>query len=191
MGVYYIQKPDELYHYGVKGMKWGVRKQSPMIGMPRRRRVIGVSPNRQQKISRRRKVARGAAIVAGTALVAYGGYHLSKILRSPNGQKMLASGKQKLIDRGLTISNRAHNVSRLTRTVVHTPARIIGRSPIGRTALKAYGVASTVSDINTAQQWARKMKKQGKVTKNDVADLAKDLVIPIPDNLPKLRKKKT
>lgn len=23
---YRIQKPDELYHYGVKGMRWGVRK---------------------------------------------------------------------------------------------------------------------------------------------------------------------
>ena len=187
--IYYMQNPDELCHYGVKGMKWGIRKQRPLIGTPRQRRAVYPSSMQNRKISRRRKVVRGAAVVAGTALAAYGGYRLSKVLNTPAGQKMLTDGRKKLIDKGLTITNRAHNVRRVARTVTHTPARIIGRSRAGKMVLKTYGAATAISDINTAQQWVRKMKKQGKITKKDAADLAKDLIVPIPDNLPKIRKR--
>jgi hypothetical protein len=62
---YLIEKPgtpEELVHYGVKGMKWGVRKSSSSSGKA------------GKSMSTRKKVAIGAgtvALVAGSAFVAY------------------------------------------------------------------------------------------------------------------------
>ena len=50
---------DELYHYGIKGMRWGVR---------RNREKDGVST------SSKKKVAIGVGVAAGTAAVATGLY---------------------------------------------------------------------------------------------------------------------
>lgn len=62
---------NELYHHGVKGMRWGVRKQRPMKGQ---RRVANTTSDRGKRIAK--KVAIGAAIVGGTILASYGAYKL-------------------------------------------------------------------------------------------------------------------
>ena len=76
---YRIVYPDELNHYGVRGMKWGVRKQAPLVG----RRQGGAQKqqlNDAQKSQIRRERAKKAAVVGGTlavaGLAAYGGYKL-------------------------------------------------------------------------------------------------------------------
>lgn len=43
MGNYILTTDGELYHYGVKGMKWGVRKQRRGNGNPKQRRTNNAS----------------------------------------------------------------------------------------------------------------------------------------------------
>ena len=80
MGEFYYRPPDELYHYGVKGMKWGVRKQQ-VIGNNRRSSSQNVDVKARRK-ARLKTAAKVGAIVAGTALVAYGGYKMGKVYKS-------------------------------------------------------------------------------------------------------------
>lgn len=83
MSNYYIGTPTEgivLYHHGVKGMKWGVRKQRELIS--RRNGSSDGMSIEQQKAARRakaKKYAKIGAAVAVTALAAYGGYKMYKI----------------------------------------------------------------------------------------------------------------
>ncbi len=70
----------ELYHYGVKGMRWGHRKARYSSESAGRSSKSGSSSSGsgKKKMSTAKKVAIGAAIVGGTMLVAYGGYKLSQ-----------------------------------------------------------------------------------------------------------------
>lgn len=81
------QYPDYLIHYGVPGMKWGVRKQRVTSGKTKRRSSKG-SMSEEDKKSRRRRNAKIAAGVAGgiaaTALVAYGAYKFKDFVNDTN-----------------------------------------------------------------------------------------------------------
>ena len=79
--IFFIDEDEVLAHHGVKGMRWGVRKQSPSGG---------AGPAKKRKgLSRKQKAA--IAGVLGTAAAVGGGYYLHK---SGNGKKIAALAKK-------------------------------------------------------------------------------------------------
>lgn len=117
-GTFYAvpQRSDELYHYGVKGMKWGHRKrQDPVSGVGRRlsgayqnmsnnmaarkqaaqqqrqarqaeRNTPEAQAKRAERVAKAKKAAKIGAAVAGTALAAYGTYKLAKFVQGQRSQ---------------------------------------------------------------------------------------------------------
>ncbi len=79
--IFFIDGDEVLAHHGVKGMRWGVRKQ---------RSSGGAGPVKKRKgLSRKQKAA--IAGVLGTAAAVGGGYYLHK---SGNGKKIAALAKK-------------------------------------------------------------------------------------------------
>lgn len=80
--LFFIDEDEVLAHHGVKGMKWGVRKQRAASG--------GVGSTKKRKgLSRKQKAA--IAGVLGTAAAAGAGYYLHK---SGKGKKIAALAKK-------------------------------------------------------------------------------------------------
>lgn len=85
MNTYYIAGipfSDELYHHGIKGQKWGIRRYQNPDGTltsagKQRYAQTGSSGESKSKSDTIKKVAKTAAIVAGSAALAYGGYKLA------------------------------------------------------------------------------------------------------------------
>lgn len=83
----------ELYHAGVKGMKWGVRKARPQatsVGRNSARSANSQADPKQKAAAdaqRKARIKKGIAIgaaVAGTALAAYGAYKIAKFVKQKN-----------------------------------------------------------------------------------------------------------
>ena len=98
---YILSSSGELYHYGVKGMKWGKRKNRPQSSTNGRRSRNAADnnadTNKEVRNARTKKVLKIGAAVAGTTLAAYGAYKVSKIAKEKAFDKVYSLGEKAVL----------------------------------------------------------------------------------------------
>lgn len=101
MSNYILTSNGELYHAGVKGMKWGVRRYQKKDGSltpagKKRYNDPESKSEQEQKKSRIKKIAIAGGVVAGTALAAIGAYKLNKAINDKAFKKAQEIGKARV-----------------------------------------------------------------------------------------------
>lgn len=121
--LFFIDEDEVLAHHGVKGMKWGVRKQRPSGGAG--------SSKKRKGLSRKQKAA--IAGVLGTAAAVGAGYYLHK---SGNGKKIAAAARKHGASATDFAKGKGRNLgaqARVKRAQAKRQARALGKDA------KAYG----------------------------------------------------
>lgn len=154
MGEYYIGRPDELYHYGVKGMRWGVRHDPERSGNNRSSR---------KGMSTAKKVAIGVGVAAAVAGVTYVAVTkrnnglaraaVSKALRAHGGRPI----KSENIKRGPTRAIMEFNESTNGLGSTSYSSKITGTRRAKLTGHSKYRMTKTGQALSNRNRHASKM----------------------------------
>lgn len=151
---------NELYHYGVKGMKWGHRKKrDKFIAFNKAQAKNQAKTTSEAQTARKAKIKKAAKIGAatvGTVLAIYGSYKLSKYLNDTNAKyhRDVAEKFVKNFDKSYS-----SNVEKMTSKIADQRKRIDATYRMG---VKPEG---SVQDYNTYIQQLSDYKKYAKRAK--------------------------
>ena len=118
----------ELYHYGVKGMRWGRRKARPKMSASAR-------------MARRRKIVKGVALGVGAAALGYGAYRYGK---NPVNRAKLYTHYSNAAGQIANLGAQAKNLG------VRGSARAVGKAAKTTGKVVGYGARVTTNEVGKA-----------------------------------------
>lgn len=113
---------NELCHHGIKGMKWGVHRRAERVGTSAssRSNTASTEDNRTRRMKVKKAVKIGA-VLAGTALAAYGGYKLSRYIKTKKSSSKIA---RKILEEKLSATKNVASTRNITKEVTSKHAAV-------------------------------------------------------------------
>lgn len=155
---YYLLTEEELEHFGIKGMKWGVRRTPEQLGHKREKtpEQLAKSAKRKAAVKKAASVVKkyGPAVVGGAAVAVFAGANAKYALTSQAGKAAISLGSKALskalnVNKGQTYNNiQSMSAQWATQAARGNVTRTPDTSAIGR-LLNIQNVSTKNANIRT------------------------------------------
>lgn len=163
--------PDELYHHGIKGQKWGRRRfqNEDMTWTEAGKERYGSSSDESHRVSESEKkktsvggeIARKAAVKVGTtALKVAAAYGTYKFIRSDMGKKLIKNAAKKVMNKA---------VKELKKSTINTGELVAQQSKLLRKKVSETKFAKAY--VSTIDNAVGKVKGIGSTVKNEAVGM--------------------